>query len=46
MSERAKQKKRRLITYHREHPEEMRPLSRKLLQQGPAQHCRTPKSHH
>jgi hypothetical protein len=33
MSERGKEKKHRLLGYLREHPEELRPISRKLLQQ-------------
>lgn len=36
MSERGKEKKHRLLSYLREHPEELRPVSRKLLQQGAA----------
>lgn len=35
-SERGRGKKQRLIAYLREHPEELRPISRKLLQQNPA----------
>lgn len=34
--DRGKEKKRRLLAYLREHPEELRPVSRKLLQQGAA----------
>jgi DNA-binding NarL/FixJ family response regulator len=33
---RGKQKKQRLLDYLREHPEELRPVSRKLLQQASA----------
>ena len=33
MQDRGKQKKQRLLAYLREHPEELRPVSRKLLQQ-------------
>ena len=36
MSERGKEKKRRLLGYLREHAEELRPVSRKLLQQDAA----------
>jgi hypothetical protein len=36
MSERGKEKKHRLLGYLREHPEELRPVSRKLLQQDAA----------
>lgn len=36
MSERGKEKKHRLLGYLREHPEELRPVSRKLLQQNAA----------
>jgi hypothetical protein len=32
---RGKQKKQRLLAYLRDHPEELRPISRKLLRQGP-----------
>jgi len=32
-AERGKEKRRRLLTYLREHPEELRPVSRKLLHQ-------------
>jgi hypothetical protein len=35
--DRGKQKKQRLLAYLREHPEELRPVSRKLLQQEAAQ---------
>jgi len=35
-SRRGKDKKQRLISYLREHPQELRPVSRKLLQQRPA----------
>lgn len=35
MSERGKEKKHRLLRYLREHPEELRPVSRKLLGQEP-----------
>ena len=35
--DRGKQKKQRLLAYLREHPEELRPVSRKLLQQAAAQ---------
>ena len=34
--ERGKEKRRRLLAYLREHPEELRPVSRKRLQQSPA----------
>jgi hypothetical protein len=37
ISERGKEKKRHLLAYLRDHPEELRPVSRKLLQQGVAQ---------
>jgi hypothetical protein len=37
ISERGKEKKRHLLAYLREHPEELRPVSRKLLQQAVAQ---------
>lgn len=40
MSERGKEKKHRLLSYLREHREELRPVSRKLLQQGAAQSVR------
>jgi hypothetical protein len=40
MSERGKEKKHRLLSYLREHREELRPISRKLLQQGAAQSVR------
>lgn len=36
MQSRGKQKKQRLLAYLREHPEELRPVSRKLLRQRPA----------
>ncbi len=36
MSERGKEKKHRILGYLREHPEELRPVSRKLLQQDAA----------
>jgi len=36
-SERGKEKKRHLLAYLRDHPEELRPVSRKLLQQAVAQ---------
>jgi hypothetical protein len=36
-SERGKEKKRHLLAYLREHPEELRPVSRKLLRQAAAQ---------
>ena len=36
-SERGKEKKRHLLAYLREHPEELRPVSRKLLRQAVAQ---------
>jgi hypothetical protein len=36
MSERGKEKKHRLLGYLREHAEELRPVSRKLLQQAAA----------
>jgi hypothetical protein len=36
ISERGKEKKRHLLAYLREHPEELRPISRKLLQQAVA----------
>jgi hypothetical protein len=35
-SKRGRDKKQRLISYLREHPQELRPVSRKLLQQRPA----------
>lgn len=37
MSERGKEKRRRLLGYLREHPEELRPVSRKLLREEGAQ---------
>jgi hypothetical protein len=37
ISERGKEKKRHLLAYLREHPEELRPVSRKLLEQAVAQ---------
>jgi hypothetical protein len=40
MSERGKEKKHRLLSYLREHREELRPVSRKLLQQGGTQSVR------
>jgi hypothetical protein len=36
-SKRGKEKKRRLLAYLRDHPEELRPFSRKLLQQASIQ---------
>jgi len=42
--DRGKQKKQRVLSYLRKHPEELRPVSRKLLQQEAAQHRRTPGS--
>jgi DNA-binding NarL/FixJ family response regulator len=36
-AERGKEKKQRLVAYLRDHPEELRPVSRKLLQQGAVQ---------
>jgi hypothetical protein len=36
-AKRGKEKKRRLLTYLRDHPEELRPISRKLLQQASTQ---------
>jgi hypothetical protein len=36
-SKRGKEKKRRLLAYLRDHPEELRPISRKLLQQASTQ---------
>ena len=38
IEDRGKQKKQRLLAYLRKHPEELRPASRKLLQQEGAQH--------
>jgi hypothetical protein len=38
VSQRGKEKRRFLLAYLREHPEELRPVSRKLLQQAAAQH--------
>ena len=38
LSQRGKEKRRFLLAYLREHPEELRPVSRKLLQQAAAQH--------
>ena len=40
MSERGKEKKHRFLSYLREHREELRPVSRKLLQQGATQSVR------
>jgi hypothetical protein len=37
LSQRGKEKRRPLLAYLREHPEELRPVSRKLLQRGTAQ---------
>ena len=37
LSQRGKEKRRFLLAYLREHPEELRPVSRKLLQRGTAQ---------
>jgi hypothetical protein len=34
MTERGKERRRRLLAYLRGHPEELRPVSRKLLRQG------------
>jgi hypothetical protein len=42
--DRGKQKKQRLLAYLRKHPEELRPVSRKLLQQEAAQRRRSPGS--
>ena len=42
--DRGKQKKQRLLVYLREHPEELRPVSRKLLQQAAAQRNLSPGS--
>jgi hypothetical protein len=42
--DRGKQKKQRLLAYLREHPEELRPVSRRLLQHETAQHRRSPGS--
>jgi hypothetical protein len=36
LSQRGKEKRRFLLAYLREHPEELRPVSRKLLQHGAA----------
>jgi hypothetical protein len=41
---RGKQKKQRLLSYLREHPEELRPVSRKLLRQATAQRRASPGS--
>jgi len=38
---RGKQKKQRLLSYLREHPEELRPFSRKLLRQGATQRTKS-----
>jgi hypothetical protein len=38
IQDRGKQKKQRLLSYLRKHPEELRPVSRKLLQKEGAQH--------
>ncbi len=43
ISERGKEKKRHLLAYLREHPEELRPVSRKLLEQAVARQGRTRK---
>jgi len=40
--DRGKEKKRRIIAYLREHPEELRPVSRKLLSKGEINHFRSP----
>jgi hypothetical protein len=40
LSQRGKEKRRFLLAYLREHPEELRPVSRRLLQQGAAEHRR------
>ena len=42
--DRGKQKKQRLLAHLREHPEELRPVSRKLLQQATAQRRASPGS--
>jgi hypothetical protein len=41
ISERGKQKKHHLLAYLRDHPEELRPVSRKLLQHRPAGHSQS-----
>jgi len=40
--DRGKQKKQRLLAYLREHPEELRPVSRKLLEQEAARRRSAP----
>jgi len=44
IQDRGKQKKQRLLAYLRKHPEELRPVSRKLLRQEVAQRPRVPGS--
>jgi hypothetical protein len=42
IQDRGKQKKQRLLAYLRKHPEELRPVSRKLLKQEAAKRCSSP----
>jgi hypothetical protein len=44
MQDRGKQKKQRLLAYLRKHPEELRPVSRKLLKQSVERNCPSTKS--
>jgi hypothetical protein len=43
VAERGKEKKRHLLFYLRDHPEELRPVSRKFLERGSAQKVRSPR---